>query len=188
MAPQRPPKACPKRPKGCPKVTQRCPQSPPKATIESKNDAQGPQRRPKGPQSAPKMAKSGPFLPMLVHLGHFFTSWEVISSLRVLTSWKTLSALLVPLFTYLLLGALRHNSIQSTPPFGRPFLHHLSPFSHIYSAAPYDTITFREFTLCSLFGQRSPRDGAKQRPKTSKNDPKGFQRVPKGHHFGPCWP
>ena len=51
------PKACPKRHKGCPKVAQRCPQSPPKVTIESKNDAQGAQRRPKGPLSAPKRAK-----------------------------------------------------------------------------------------------------------------------------------
>ena len=41
----------------------------------------------------------------------------------------------------------------------------------------------RIYTLHTL----SRRDGAKKRPKTSKNDPKGPQRAPQGFHFGPFW-
>ena len=50
-----------------------------------------------------------------------------------------------------------------------------------------EIIGFREFTLCTLFCPKSPRDGAKKRPKTSKNDPKGPQRAPQGLHFGQFW-
>ena len=60
-----------------------------------------PQSRPMAPQGLqndPQDLQNGS---ILVHFGHFFTSWEVISSLLVLTSCEVLSALLVPLFTSL---------------------------------------------------------------------------------------
>ena len=52
-----------------------------------------------------------------------------------------------------------------------------------YVVFPHENVGSREFTVFRLFCPNSPRDGAKQRPKTSKNDPKGPQRVPNGAPF-----